>query len=118
MAGSRDMQDRAARPITPGPADGEATLPVAPFAELAVELGMIAFREALGAEALEGLAARNPVPTFVNTLAQVRRDAELAAQAAALIKALIPVEAQVRALVLAGRSAVRSAESCSQEAGA
>lgn len=73
---------------------------IAPLSRLADELARIAWREALGAESLEILAARHgDQPVFTAALAEVRRDAALAAQAASLLKALVPHEAIVRALL-------------------
>lgn len=71
----------------------------ASFAALAVELKLVAKREAHGVEALELLAAKQPQQVFEATLKHARESAALVAQAHYLLKALIPHECAVRALL-------------------
>lgn len=71
----------------------------ASFAELAVELKMAAFREAAGAEALEVLAARSGERVFEAALREARLSAKLTGEAHELLKALIPHEDAVRAMI-------------------
>lgn len=71
----------------------------ASLAELAVELKMAAFREAAGVEALEILAARSDQRVFEVALREARLSAERVGQAATLLRALIPHEPAVLALL-------------------
>lgn len=71
----------------------------ASFAEIAVELKMIAFREACGVEAMEVLAARSGEKVFEISLREARLGARRLGEAYDLIRALIPHETLVRGLV-------------------
>lgn len=72
------------------------------FAELAVELKMIAWREAAGVEALEALAARSGERVFEVALREATLSARRAGEASGLLKALIPHEGRVRDLLEGG----------------
>ena len=69
------------------------------FANLAIEIRLAASREALGAEALEMLAARSDEAVFSTTLKEVRQSGARLGEAYELIRALIPHEAAVRSLL-------------------
>lgn len=69
------------------------------FTTLAIEIRLAASREALGAEALEMLAARSDEAVFMTTLKEVRATGARLGEAYELLKALIPHEAAVRSLI-------------------
>ncbi|WP_336801537.1 hypothetical protein [Kaistia sp. MMO-174] len=73
----------------------------ASLADIAVDLFLIAQREAGTVSQLEVFAARYPSATAERTLAEARATAERAGQTYHFVKALIPHEATLRALVLA-----------------
>lgn len=74
------------------------------FAQLAVEIRLAASREAMGAEALEMLAARSDEPVFATTLNEVRATGAKLGEAYNIFLALIPHEAAVRAMIAPPRS--------------
>lgn len=70
------------------------------LAELAIELKLVAWREAVGVEALEVLAAQSPDQrVFAAALREARLSAALVGEAYGLLRALIPHEPAVRALL-------------------
>lgn len=69
------------------------------FAALAVEIRLAATREAMGAEALEMLAAGSAEAVFTTTLKEVRETGARLGEAYELLKALIPHEATIRAMI-------------------
>lgn len=71
------------------------------LADIAVDLFWIAQREAGAVNQLEIFAARYPSDTAERVLAEARATAERAGQTYHFVKALIPYEATLRALVLA-----------------
>jgi len=73
----------------------------ASLADIAVDLFLIAQREAGTVCQLEVFAARYPSPSAERTLAEARAAAERAGQTYYFVKALIPYEATLRALILA-----------------
>ncbi|HVL72547.1 MAG TPA: hypothetical protein VM434_11770 [Beijerinckiaceae bacterium] len=73
-------------------------LPDPTFGEIATELYLAANREAIGLEALEHEQAHRPDRVKAQTIAEVRRTAQVIAAAHALMMALVPHEAAVRAL--------------------
>jgi len=74
----------------------------ATFAELAVELKFLAQREAIGAEQLEFLAARSEEKVFVVAFREAQISSRRIGEAYELLKALIPYEPAVRALLVEG----------------
>ncbi|ODT18895.1 MAG: hypothetical protein ABS35_22685 [Kaistia sp. SCN 65-12] len=72
----------------------------ASFADIAVDLFQIAQREAGAVSQLEIFAARYPSDTADRVLADARAAAERAGQTYQFVKALIPHEAAIRALVV------------------
>ena len=74
------------------------------FAEMAVELRCAASREAFSIGALEVFEARYPNDLKTGTLDQVRRTATAFGEMHALMRALSPYEAEVRALLTKGSS--------------
>lgn len=72
-------------------------LPEASFADIAVDLFLIAQREAGAVNQLEIFAARYPGVSAERVLADARASAERAGQTYHFVKALIPHEAAIRA---------------------
>jgi hypothetical protein len=78
----------------------DAALHTADLGAIAVELDLVAHREALGLELLEIEAARHPtVPLYQTAVEQARMSATLTAQAARIFRRLLLVEAQARQLL-------------------
>lgn len=67
------------------------------FADIAVDLFLIAQREAGAVSQLEVFAARYPGEAVERVLADARASAERAGQMYYFVKALIPFEAEIRA---------------------
>lgn len=83
-------------------------MPAAPplpatLAEIAGELYVAASQQAYNVEAFEVLAARGQIAAFDRALVEAGRAAQVLGDAHRLVKALIPHEAQVRALAGGGR---------------
>lgn len=74
-------------------------LPRASFAEISVDLLMLAHREAMGIEALEVFAARYPSDPTFRVVADIRRAAETLGDLHRHFRTLAPHEAEVRALL-------------------
>lgn len=75
-----------------------AAIATTSFADLAEELRSLAMEQAFGVEALELFAARSGEPAFNTVLERARLSARRAGELHALLIALAPHEAEVRAL--------------------
>ncbi len=81
--------------------DASVQLPSASFAEIAVDLFLIAQEQAGIVSQLEVFAARWPSQAASLTLAETKASAERAGEMYRFIKAMIPHEAAIRAAVRA-----------------